>query len=264
MRQIYWGWLAASAAAFLVALLGLGLGETLAENRSQNPVTQGLLFSDNFNRSDLGSEYDIIDPDPNRLTISSGRLAIVGSNPRMNTVLLKRTFQGDFVATVSVSMEVAKNNYMGLTYYVDLKNRLLIGIAGAPACWVVPWREMDQFAGYPAATCAAISGVVDTWGDRRQPFFQKIVEGQENNIAERMLALSDRQLKEFSQNLETWYLQLRREGSRYTGLISTDGVHWTRIGSYVMVQPDGQIGFSVGSGGGVENASEFDDFTVQG
>ena len=44
-------------------------------------MTQGLLFSDNLNRSDLGSEYDIIDPDPNRLTISNGRLAIVGSNP---------------------------------------------------------------------------------------------------------------------------------------------------------------------------------------
>ena len=159
-------------------------------------------------------------------------------------------------------MEVAKNNYMGLTYYVDLKNRLLIGIAGALSCWVVPWREMDLCL-YSEAT-RSYPGTADTWGDRRQPFFEKIVEGQNNNIAEHMLALSDRQLKGFSQNLETWYLQLRREGSRYTGLISTDGVNWTRIGSHVMVQPDGQIGFSVGSGGGVENASEFDDFTVQG
>jgi hypothetical protein len=75
--------------------------------------------------------------------------------------------------------------------------------------------------------------------------------------------LGDRNLEGFVPDVETWYLQIRRDGFRYTGLVSADGVQWTRIGSHDLVQFHGQLGFSVGSGTGPENAAAFDALSVQ-
>jgi hypothetical protein len=70
-------------------------------------------------------------------------------------------------------------------------------------------------------------------------------------------------LEGFVPDVETWYLQIRRDGFRYTGFVSTDGVRWSRIGAHDMVQFHGQLGFSVGSGTGPENAAAFDALSVQ-
>jgi hypothetical protein len=78
-----------------------------------------------------------------------------------------------------------------------------------------------------------------------------------------MSQLGDRGLKGYAERPETWYLQLQRSGSKYIGRISTDGVRWTTLGTHVIVQKHGRLGLLAGSGGGIENPAEFDDFVVQ-
>lgn len=232
--------------AGVLMLAGLAVGDAKAQDQAQDPAAKGSTYFDDFDRNDLGDKYSIIDPDPNRLTLSGGKLVIVGTNPRKNIVLLKDSIPGDFVATVMVSMEVGQNNFVGLRYHIDQKNYLVVGIAGG--------TEIKQ-----VFTEKYLSGV----SNRRQPFFLKAINEEVNLIAPYLSELGDRRLEGFSPNVENWYFQMRREGARYTGLVSTDGVHWARIGSHVMVQPYGQLGFIVGSGGGIENAAEFDIFSVQ-
>src|ERR671932_36042 len=48
----------------------------------------------------LGELYEVVEPDPNRLTLNQDKLLIAATNPRKNLVLAQKTFSGDFVATV--------------------------------------------------------------------------------------------------------------------------------------------------------------------
>ena len=48
---------------------------------------QRVLFEDKFNRDGLGELYEVLEPDPNRLTLSDGKLVIVSTNPIKNRVL---------------------------------------------------------------------------------------------------------------------------------------------------------------------------------
>ena len=69
----------------------------------------------------------------------------------------------------------------------------------------------------------------------------------------------------FSPKPETWYLQLQRQGSKYTGRVSVDGVKWTDLGTHVFIQKDGRLGLGTRAGkDGIENAAEFGAFVVQG
>ena len=85
---------------------------------------QQVLFEDKFNRDALGELYEVLDPDPNRLTLNDGKLVIVSTNPIKNRVLLEKTFSGDFIATVRMNMQVTKGIVAGLYYWVDLDNLL--------------------------------------------------------------------------------------------------------------------------------------------
>lgn len=212
------------------------------------PSKKEVLFEDHFERDDLGEQYAVVNSDPNRMIISNSKLLIVATEPSKNLVLLQKTFPGEFVATVAVTMELTKDNHVALYYRIDERSFLSLGIAAADNCHRLPWEEK-----YPCK-----------WEDGRRPFFSKVVEGQANSIVEPIKELGNRPLQGYSDKPETWYLQLQRMGSKYTGWVSVDGIRWARLGTHVIVQKYGQLGLGAGSGGGVENPAEFDNLVVQG
>lgn len=250
--------------ASVLMLVGLAVGDAKAQDQAKDATldrdgvsvaaaTGSNVYTDDFERDDLGDRYSVVESDPNRLAISGGKLVIVGTTLRKNIVLLKEKFPGDFVATVIVAMEVGQDNFVGLTYHVDQKNYLLAGVAGGR-------KNLQIFEKGPPPVFVPSDRQLPA---RRQPFFLKTINDEPNLITPRLGELGDRILENYSPDVERWYLQLRRDGARYTGLVSADGVRWTRIGSHVMVQSYGQLGFTVGSGGGIENAAEFETFSVQ-
>jgi hypothetical protein len=240
------------AGVFMMSAVAMGGQSDAASGAKQNTTAakitrKEVLFEDSFARDDLGDQYEILKPDSNRLVVGDGKLMIVGTNPSNNQVMLGQAPTGDFVATVAVTMQITEDNRVGMVYRVDEKNYLLVGVAGSEDCYDLPWSSR---------TCKIYS-------NRRQPFFTKFVEGQENAITQKMSQLGDRGLKGYAERPETWYLQLQRSGSKYIGRISTDGVRWTTLGTHVIVQKHGRLGLLAGSGGGIENPAEFDDFVVQ-
>lgn len=224
----------------------LSAAEQDGETRS-NPGRKEVLFEDTFERSDLGNQYEILNPDPNRFAVTDGKLVLVASEPLKNLVLLQKSFPADFVATAAVTMPVTEHNHVALYYWVDEENFLVVGIAGSDGCHSVPWGKIDCSWG----------------GPRRQPLFTKVVGGDYNNIVMHVSTLGNRSLAGYSEKPEPWYLQLRREGIKYTGQISVDGVRWTDLGTHVIVQRHGRLGLAAGSGGNIENAAEFDELVVQ-
>jgi hypothetical protein len=113
----------------LIALLSLVVanvgpfGNVCAQGKKQGasppqPTKKNVAFEDKFDRDDLGEMYDILDPDPNRLTLNDGKLLIVATEPRKNLILLRQTFSSDFVASVAVTMAVTENNTVRLLYWV--------------------------------------------------------------------------------------------------------------------------------------------------
>src|SRR5262245_43379998 len=112
-----------SMVCVLIALLSLVVvnvepfGKVCAQGKKQGPpppqpTKKNVAFEDKFERDDLGEMYDILDPDPNRLTLNDGKLLIVATEPKKNHILLRQTFSGDFVASVAVSMQVTEHNWV--------------------------------------------------------------------------------------------------------------------------------------------------------
>ena len=134
---------------------------------------QRVLFEDKFNRDALGELYEVLEPDPNRLTLSDGKLVIVSTNPIKNRVLLEKTFSGDFIATVRMNMQVTAGNTAGLDYWVDLDNRLLFRVYGGKA---------------KKPTVFSLTEDVDA----RVPIFVKRVSGERNVIPSNTLQLGKR------------------------------------------------------------------------
>lgn len=195
------------------------------------------LIEDRFERGELGQEYEVLDPDPNRSTLDEGKLLIVATKPRKNLVLAQKTYPGDFTATVVVTAQVTQGTWPALYYWVDEKNYLMIG---------------------PHGQCCH---------DRRAPNFTKAVSGEENTIElnqHQVKTLGNRDITGFADKPEVWHLQLERTGVKYTARMSVDGKTWTDIGTHTLLQKGGRLGFSSFSGGYVENPAEFDDFVVQG
>ena len=202
-----------------------------------SPAKKQTLMEDTFERADLGTDYEVVESDANRLALDSGKLLIVAANPPKNIVLHKKTLAGDFIATVTMNMQLTERNRGGLYYWLDSENYLSIGVHGQ---------------------CCT---------DRRFPSFYKRISGQENDIEPdqyKVTTLGSRELKNFATTPEVWYLQLERTGLKYTGRVSVDGAKWMDIGTHTIVQKNGRLGFGASSGGGVENPAEFDDFVVQG
>jgi hypothetical protein len=215
----------------------------------QNPTKKESRFEDDFEREDLGDQYEIINPDPNRFALSDGKLIIVATESFKNLIVLNKNLNSDFSVTVELDVLLYKFNSAALYYFLDDRNYLMLGVAGTESCEALPWK------GGTSEHCG--------WGDRRQPFFTKILDGQVNNIVEAIPILGSRKLSGFPQNPEGWHFQLRREGVRYTGQISVDGVRWSKIGTHVLVQKNGRIALGATSGGGVETAVEFDNLVLQ-
>jgi hypothetical protein len=151
--------------SFVVANVG-EFGKVGAQAKKEGaspprPIKKEVVFEDKFERDDLGEMYDILNSDPKRLTLSDGKLLIVATKPRKNLILLRQTYSGDFVSTVAVTMQVTKNNSVGLYYWVDGQNYLVVGVHGG-------------------ALEAHIRG------EGRQPIFAKVVDGQANHIRPRL------------------------------------------------------------------------------
>jgi hypothetical protein len=235
---------ATTVVATLAALLSV---PAKAENGAEAPVSKGILFEDRFERSGLGPHYEVMTPDPNRYALSDGKLVLVASEPVKNVVLLNKNLSGDFTATVEVNMRVMARNHVAMYYFVDNENYLMLGVGTSITCYPVAWAQRD--CGWPSKV--------------RQPFFTKSVGNEKNTIVMRIRELGTRSLGGFSEKGEPWYFQLRREGIKYTGQISVDGVRWTDLGTHVIVPKHGRLGMVAGSGGGAENAAEFGEFVVQ-
>jgi hypothetical protein len=201
------------------------------------------IFEDKFDRDDLGELYEVLGPDPNRLTLNDGKLLIVATEPRKNLVVLQKTFSGDFVATVSMTMQVTQGNAAGLEYIVDKENALWLGVYGGGIKAFGPT-------------------VVETF---RGLVFRKTVGGQSNEIDANTLQLGERQLKGESPEPELWYIQLERKGVNYTGRLSADGVRWTTIGTHTFLSKGGRLTLVARAGDkGIENAAAFSSLVVQG
>jgi hypothetical protein len=195
----------------LIALLSLVVvnigpfGNACAQGKKQGasppqPTKKNVAFEDKFERDDLGEMYDILDPDPNRLTLNDGKLLIVATEPRKNHILLRQTSCSDFVAIVAVTMQVTEHNWVGLYYWVDEQTYLALGLRG------------EDLLAY----------ILDDKG--RQPTFIKALDGQQNQIRPKWSQLGNRELIDFLQRPEISYFQLQRQGSTYTGRMSVAGV----------------------------------------
>jgi hypothetical protein len=175
----------------IVSLTALCLGwvlfHSLGHAQSQpSPAKpkQQVLFEDKFDRDDVGKLYDVLEPDPNRLTINDGKLLIVAATPPKNLVLVQQTFPGDFVATVPMTMRVTRGNRAGLYYWVDEENGLFVGVRGG---------EGEKIEGKRQKTFRGL-------------IFSKKVDGQENTMQLDTLQLGKRPLKGESPAPELWYL----------------------------------------------------------
>lgn len=208
----------------------------VAQTPPPPPKPTEVLFEDHFDRNQLGEMWEVVNPDPNRLTISDGKLLVVGSKDDKNIVLLQQPFPGNFVVTVKMDSQVAEHNWAGLRYWIDEKNYLSFG---------------------PEGHCCV---------EGRWPTFKKVINGETNVIRMEVYdkSIGSRPLRYYATTSETWYLQLERSGVKYIGRISVDGKDWTEIGTHTMLQKNGRIGVSANSGGGIENTAEFSDFVVKG
>jgi hypothetical protein len=206
--------------------------------------TNQILFEDKFDRNEVGEPYEVLEPDPNRLAINNGKLLIVATNPLKNLALIRKTFPGDFVATVPMTMQVTEGNRAGLYYWVDEQNSLFVGVHGGEGESVGGEYVSDTFRGL---------------------IFSKMVGGQENTMLLDTLQLGERELEGESPEPELWYIQLERKGVNYTGRLSADGRQWATIGQHTILPKAGRLGFGAFSGEeGIENAAEFGAFVVQG
>ena len=206
-----------------------------------------IIFQDNFERDELGDAYDILNPDPNRFAMIDGKLLIVAGSTNdglpKNFVLLKQGLSGDFVATISVTMQVSWGNSVSLRHWIDNKNKLTLSIYG------------DNPGG----------------GDGRYVGFWKTLNGDSNRISGASSSannfnpgsIGNRNLKGYSTEPEFWYLQLERKGVKYTARVSNDGIEWFNVGTHTVLNKGGKLGFSAVAGRGIENAAEFNNFVVQ-
>lgn len=88
------------------------------------PKPTEVLFEDHFDRNDLGEMWEVVNPDPNRLTIADGKLLIIETRGDKNIVLVQQPFSGNFVVTAKVDSRLAEGNWVGLRYWIDEKNYL--------------------------------------------------------------------------------------------------------------------------------------------
>ena len=197
--------------------------------------TNEVLFEDHFERDELGDEWELKAPDPNRFAIMDGKALSVATTPEANIAVLRQPISGNFTATITATIKMDRNNSIRLYSWVGDDNYVVLRIDG-------------NYEGASKVT----------------PHFVKQLGGQANDINTygTLGKVGDRDLNEAHGKSEIWYLQVERSGVKYTGRVSVNGVDWTEIGTHTLLAKGGvHLGFSAYSGG-VENSAEFDDFVV--
>jgi hypothetical protein len=154
-------------------------------------------FPGHFEAEQLGKMYEILNPDPNRRAVTNGRVHIVaapigeGQVPK-NLVLLQQRFPDDFTATIRVTMQVTKGNLVGLWYWLDSKNNLMLGVNGwSGVLWTSKGRDI------------VFTKLLNKERNSIRPFFSPSV----NNIVG---SVGERELRGYATKPEVWYLQLER------------------------------------------------------
>jgi hypothetical protein len=219
------------------------------------PPIEKLLFHDAFERPPLSEKYQILNSDSDRLTMVNGQLVIVAglSNPGKvprNLVLLQQQFLEDFTATIRLTMKMTRGNLVGLWYWVDSKNKLILGVHAFDAWRSGPGGRHIVFTKY----------LNDVPNPIQNPQFYLNPEDW------RLGWLGTRQLHGYPTKSEVWYFQLERKGVHYTGRVSIDGVEWQEVGTHTILAQNGRLGFTAVSSDPahvVENPAEFDDFVVK-
>lgn len=221
-----------------------------------------VLFEDRFDRNDLGEMWEVVKPDPNRLALSDGKLLIAAAKlpasvkdksgftltTPINLTLLQKSPSGNFIATVKATLADTEGMRVGLYYWVDDNNFVVIG----------PWTRGESGGGiYYGNNYAA------PW---RRPSLSKLVSSNKDETLLKADKLGNRDLKGESPKPETWYLQLERAGVKYIGRVSLDGNKWEEIGIHVFIPKTGRIGLGAYQDweGGNEQPVEFENFVVKG
>lgn len=188
-------------------------------------------WKDDFDRDELGEDYEIEKFDEDRVVLSEENLLIIVTDPATNTVKLKQKVSGNFEASVKTNINLTEKNWAGFSYYIDNKNSIWLGYS------------------------------VDLY-DRGSIEFTKKVKGKESRrvykkkIGNRIIDSDSRKQE------EDWYFKIKKQGFNFTAYASVDGKKWVNVGEHALLKKEGQIAFMVG-GSGSENPILFDDFRVK-
>jgi Mg-chelatase subunit ChlD len=228
------------------------------------PQPTEVLFEDHFDRNELGEMWEIVKPDPNRLVLSDSKLLIAAAKlpasvkdksgftltTPANLALLQKSPSGNFVATVKVTSIDTIGMRVGLYYWVDENNFVVIGL------WMR--REyLKDIADYENVHVGSI------W---RRPTFSKLISRNKDEILLKADKIGNRDLKDELPKPEAWYFQLERVGVKYIGRVSLDGNQWEEIGTHIFIPKSGRIGLGTYQdwNDGNEQPVEFEDFIVKG
>jgi hypothetical protein len=193
----------------------------LPQAAKPEPAAPGMFYAGNFDGSDLGKEWKLVNPDPDRWTMQPKRKSIMmitqpGGCPykkdaKNELILDKDLPQGDFEVIVKASARFqAPGNRIAMILFQDEANYF----------WTV--LQKDGSYGYP-----------------HNLYFQKIFQGQTTGT--------------FSKDTNyagDVYLKIDRDGNEYTGSYamidpakpgSTDQVQWTALGTLPWIRFQGRL-----------------------
>ena len=197
-----------------------------------------LPFNDDFEREELGSNYEVLKPDADKMIVSDGKLLLLPTNPAKNRVVLKEKISGDFEVSVKMNMNLTFGNWTAIQYFADEKNVLSLGVI---------WREESGRA------------------DLRNIYFEKKSNGKSNvsfstrKIAKREVEIQKDEAE--AEGVQDWYFKIKKKGFKFSAYASIDGEKWVNVGEHALLKK-GRISLQVG-GKGVENPILFDNLKIK-
>lgn len=230
-----------------------------APKPSSKPVAPANSFEDHFNRENLGNDWEIKGHVSDKITISDGKVIIIGSSRQPatwdgevpNMVMLRRIFSGDFIATVKVKVHIDEGTWVSFGYYKDERNHIAVGIRGVKDSLGKNGRGVYFARRVDAKEDGSGRGGIGI-AERNQ---------YDQNLISNFGSVSGRNLNGFSSGSEEWHLQLERRGVEYIGRVSIDGAKWVQIGTHTTFDKNWRLEFRVSSQS--NRAAEFDDFVVK-
>ncbi|WP_457618891.1 vWA domain-containing protein [Lutibacter sp.] len=205
-------------------------------------------WKDDFNREELGEDYEIEKFNEDGVAISDGKLLIITTNPSTNNIFFKENISGNFEASVKVTMNLTNKNWAGIVYKTTKNKQVYLGL------------NVNTSDG---------AYIVGSTYDRnnRSVFFQKIIKEKKTNsayykkIGKRTVDISYAKIGG-EQPQQDWYFKIVKKGFKLIGYASIDRKKWTKIGEHALLQKEGQIGLRVG-GKGKEDPILFDDLRIK-